>query len=314
MSWKWLDPVFVLRPTLFFPCWTLFLAGARASDVAGGDSWWRIVSGMAVTGAAMGVIYLVNQLRDVGTDRINQKLPYFAKELFSVRFAWWEVYILMALSVLSAAAVSWTFLAIVVGALLVTGGMYNYPPFDWKDLPVGGIVVALLGGFLAFVAGSAAVNGLSWAVAAAAIPYLLAFVATSLWTAIPDMSGDRAMGKRTFAVQYGMTATLVVGCLGVAAAAVLGFLFHDWVIGWSALLSLPFFIYALVKSQVRAVLLAVKWSIFILSLLIGWCYPGYLVLMAAYYILARVYHRRRFGVTYPSLVFDTEEEVAEEGS
>jgi 4-hydroxybenzoate polyprenyltransferase len=261
---------------------------------------------MAVMGAAMGVIYLINQLRDVGTDRINQKLPYFAKEMFSVRMAWWEVYGLIVVSLLGAAAISWIFLAIILGALILTGGMYNYPPFNWKDHPFGGIVATVGGGCLAFLAGTEAGNGLSWAALLASIPYLLAFTATSLWTAIPDMSGDHAVGKRTFAVQYGLTLTLWLGCAGVGVAVILGFLFGDWVIGWASAISLLLFLWALVKKQLDSVMSAIKGSIFILSLLLGWYFPWYLVVMALYYMIARLYHSRRFGLIYPSLVFDME--------
>lgn len=314
MSWKWLDPVFVLRPTLFFPCWTLFLAGVRASYSGADISWWRIVSAMAVMGAAMGVIYLINQLRDVGTDRINQKLPYFAKEMFSIRFAWWEAYLLILLSILGAAAISWVYLAIVVGALLITGGMYNYPPFCWKDTPFGGIAASFGGGGLAFLAGAEAAGGLSWVVVLAAVPYLLAFTATSLWTAIPDISGDSAVGKITFPVRYGMTSSLWLGGVGVAVAVILGFLLKDWVIGWAALISLILFIRALLIKQLESVMLAIKGSIFILSLLVGWYFPWYLVLMGFYYLLARWYHRGRFGLVYPSLVFDMENAGGKEDS
>jgi 4-hydroxybenzoate polyprenyltransferase len=302
MNWKWLDPLFVLRPTLFFPCWTLFLAGARLSD--GGHHGFRLIWAVVITGAAMGVIYLVNQLRDVGTDRINRKLPYFSREIFSVRAAWYEVYGLTAFAILGAALVSWGFLAIVLAALLITGGMYNYPPFVWKDHPYWGIAAAMIGGGLAFLAGGEAGGGLHGVVMVGMIPYLFAFAATSLWTAVPDITGDRAVGKRTFPVEYGIFPTLLWGCVGVTVSMVLGMLMGDWVIGWAALLSMPLFFYALVTKQVRWVMLAVKWSIFILALLVGCSYPGFLVLMAGYYLLARVYHRRRFGVIYPSLVMD----------
>ncbi len=312
MNWKWLDSLFVLRPTLFFPCWTLFLAGARLSDRGSGG--FRIVWAMVITGAAMGVIYLVNQLRDVGTDRINRKLPYFSQEIFSVPAAWYEVYGLVVFSILGAALISWGFLAIILGALLITGGMYNYPPFVWKDHPFWGIAVAILGGGLAFWAGAEAGGGMSGGVMVGMVPYLFAFAATSLWTTIPDIAGDQAVGKRTFAVEYGMTPTLLLGCVGVTVSMVLGMLMGDWVIGWAALLSMPLFFYALVKKQLQPVMLAVKWSIFILALLVGCHYPGFLVLMVGYYLLARVYHSRRFGVIYPSLVIDQENKDGEKGS
>jgi 4-hydroxybenzoate polyprenyltransferase len=312
MNWKWLDPLFVLRPTLFFPCWTLFLAGARLSD--GGHNGFRIVWAMVVTGAAMGVIYLINQLRDVGTDRINRKLPYFSQGIFSDRTAWYEVYGLTAFSILGAALVSWGFLAIVLGALLITGGIYNYPPFVWKDHPFWGIAAAVIGGGLAFLAGAEAGGGLRVGSVIGMLPYVFAFAATSLWTEIPDITGDRAMGKRTFAVEYGMLSTLLLGCVGVTVSMVLGMSMGDWVIGWAALLSMPLFFYALVTKQVRWVMLAVKWSIFILALLVGCHYPGFLVLIAGYYLLARVYHLKRFGVIYPSLVTDQENRDAEESS
>jgi len=306
MSWKWLDPVFVLRPTLFFPCWTLFLAGVRSASPGLGIVWWKVITSMAVMGAAMGVIYLVNQLRDVGTDRINQKLPYFTQEIISVRFAWWEAAVLLVVSVVGAALVSWIFLAIIVAAVMITGGMYNYSPFALKDNPFGAIAASAGGGLLAFLAGAEAGGTLSWVVLLAAIPYLFAFVATTLWTAIPDIEGDRLVGKRTFPVQYGMVATLWLGCVGVFAAVLFGLLLRDWVIGWAALISLALFVAATIRKQHASVLLAIKGSIFVLSLLVGWYFPLYVIAMGIYYLLARWYHRGRFGLVYPSLVSDVE--------
>jgi len=261
---------------------------------------------MAVMGAAMGAIYLINQLRDLKTDRINRKLPYFAQELISTRFAWWEAALLMVVSLVGAAIISWNLLAIIIAALILTGWMYNYPPFSLEDNPFGGTAASAGGGLLAFLAGAQARGSLNWAVVLAGVPYLLAFVSTSLWTAIPDIEGDRSVGKRTFPVRHGMAATLWVGCAGVAAAVVVGFLLHDWVIGWAALLSLVAFVAATIKRQPGLVTVAIKGSIFVLSLLVAWYFPLYLVAMGIYYLLARWYHRGRFGFAYPSLMFDAE--------
>ena len=306
-GWRWLDLVFVLRPTLFFPCWTLYLAGIRLSGNHEEGFQWRIVFAMVVSGAALGVVYLINQLRDVGSDRINRKLPYFSRNIFPVRAAWWEVVFLLVFSLVGAAFVSWVFLAIVIGGLIVTGVLYNYAPFQWKDKPIGSVIAAFLGGGLAFLGGSEIGGGLGWVAVKQAIPYLFAFTATSLWTAIPDMEGDKAVGKCTFPIRYGLILTLWVGCAGVFAATVLGYLQKDWVIGSASLLSLVFFLWALVKKQLASVMLAIKVSIIILSLLVGWFFPWYLGVIVLYFLIARWYHRQRFKMVYPNLAYNAED-------
>jgi 4-hydroxybenzoate polyprenyltransferase len=306
-GWKWLDVIFVLRPTLFFPCWTLYLAGIRLSGYGGGGFSWRMVFAMVVSGAALGVVYLVNQLRDVGTDRINRKLPYFSQNIFPIRTAWWEVAFLLVFSLVGAVFLSWRFLVIVIGGLIVTGLLYNYAPFQWKDKPIGSLVAAFLGGGLAFLGGSEIGGGLGWISVKQAIPYLFAFTATSLWTAIPDREGDKEVGKCTFPVRFGLDTTLWVGCLGVFIAMGLGFLEKDWVIGSASLLSLVFFLWALVKKRFPGVTLAIKVSIIILSLLVGSYFPWYLVVMVFYFLVARWYHRQRFRMVYPNLMYQAED-------
>ncbi|MDZ7340319.1 MAG: hypothetical protein ONB27_03110, partial [candidate division KSB1 bacterium] len=84
---KFLDYFFVLRPTLFFPVWTVFLAGLHANAVFDPK---HAMSSLAIVPAQnqilvalllsllMGAIFIFNQIADIETDRQNNKLFFIA--------------------------------------------------------------------------------------------------------------------------------------------------------------------------------------------------------------------------------------------
>src|SRR3972149_6687446 len=68
------DWLFVLRPTLMFPLWTMVLCGIRLSSRTSQlqlTQWLWLVFGLS---ALFGLVYLLNQLRDEESDRRNDKL------------------------------------------------------------------------------------------------------------------------------------------------------------------------------------------------------------------------------------------------
>ncbi|MCK4255704.1 hypothetical protein KAX35_02355, partial [candidate division WOR-3 bacterium] len=69
-----LDFIFLLRPILLIPVWIIFLLGYyRAGGTMLGDSRY-LMPGFIVFTLLMGAIYIINQIADIETDRINNKL------------------------------------------------------------------------------------------------------------------------------------------------------------------------------------------------------------------------------------------------
>ena len=83
---KMLDYVYINRPVLFFPGWVTMLAGyytATGESISGFPIPWElepvfwdetVFLALVMLGAAMGGCFIFNQLKDVDTDRKNNKL------------------------------------------------------------------------------------------------------------------------------------------------------------------------------------------------------------------------------------------------
>ncbi|NUO83833.1 UbiA family prenyltransferase, partial [candidate division KSB1 bacterium] len=138
---KIFDYVFVLRPTLFFPVWTVYAAGYFAYHrFALGDTHGA-THGMPEDSLLllffltllMGSGYILNQLCDVETDARNNKLFLIAQRHVPRVAAWGEMLLLLVLGL----AVAWQH-SVAMGLLflaiyLVTGIFYNVAPFRLKD-------------------------------------------------------------------------------------------------------------------------------------------------------------------------------------
>jgi len=309
-----LDYLFVLRPVLFLPVWTVFLAGyytqgrkvTPMSDgiqaaTPSGDRW-LLLGVLAGLTAMMGGVFILNQLADVQTDRHNNKLFLIAHGYIPKPYALLEAILCVGLAFVVSYWVQVTLAWLFIVTFAVTGIGYSFKPLVWKDRPLAGLLTNACGALLIFSIGWQVSGQLSMATVHHAIPYVLAVAAVYLYTTLPDAAGDRDMGKKTFGVRYGFRATTLVGLLLEGAAGVAAIVVQDWVILIPAALSFPLFVRATVKQKLSDVVLAVKWPIAFLALGVGVHYPAYLLVLGLLYVFSRWYYRRRFGLRYPTLV------------
>ena len=294
------DSLFVLRPTLIFPYWTMILAGSTLAvdrSSAGLFRWLLIVIGCS---SIFGLVYLLNQIRDKTTDRINRKLFLVFDGIISRRHQFVEIFVLMAIAIVSMAWLAeWRpGLWIGIGTLLLIGFFYSYTRFAFKQHPWGGLLAHVVSGWILVRMGVIIYNGevSIWQ----EVPYVIAYSASFLLTNLPDIEGDRQADKRTFSVVYGELATLVVSILMIATSLTLGLIFRDPVITIASGLSLPVLIVALVRKNMQQTVSANKIAIFSLSMAVGFYFPVYILTMILYYPLARWYYKQRFGISYPN--------------
>jgi len=292
----WFDAFFILRPTLFFPAWTAFLAGYRLGDGSAG----RAALYLLWLAAASGASFLLNQLTDRREDCANGKLLPLWDGLVTRGMLRLEMAFLLTGTILGAAwaggeAAGWLALF-----FIIAGWLYNFPPFRLKSRPLLGIAACAAGGWILVVIGARAAGLPLDRAALAGLPYALAGAAASLLTHVPDLAGDRATGARTFPLVYGLAATgaWAAGLTGAAAATAL--LLHDWALFAAAAVSLPFFLRFSFRQDAAAAQSAVKIAVFSLAVAVGLAWPPLLVMIALYYPFARWYHRARLGLEYPS--------------
>jgi 4-hydroxybenzoate polyprenyltransferase len=299
-----LDSLFLLRPTLFLPVWTYFLAGraggartprASLQPLHPVGALWI----MAALSMLMGGVYILNQIQDIETDRRNRKLFLLANGIVPVRWAYAEA------AVLSAAAAGLAFWADPLFGLgfvtlfLIAGILYNFPPTAWKNQPIPGIIVNGAGSMLIYDIGWVAGGG-AQELPPQAFAYAFAVIAVFLNTTLPDRRGDGATGKVTFGVRYGLGPTTAWALVFEGGSFALSLFLREWLLFIPSALALPFFVKAAVRRKLPDTLAATKFAVSALACAVCVVYPGTLLLIAAVFFLSRWYYRKRFGFDYPN--------------
>lgn len=298
---KYLDYIFVLRPTLFFPVWTVFLAGYHASSYFEPE---KVVQNAPTIVAIllsllMGAVFIFNQISDIETDRKNQKLFFIANGIIKEKVA-------------QAEAIGLTFFPIAVALILnlklgiifalifcFTGILYSFRPFSWKDKPVLGVINNFLGGWAVAASGWIAAGASSWKFVLYAIPYALGLVAVFLLTTLPDIPGDNASGKITFGVKYGVKATTRWATGFELTTVVLAGWLQDYILFIPAVMAFPLFLIAAARQKMDHILRAIKFTVLFASLAVCVKYPIYFLVILVTFYFSKWYYRKRFGLEYP---------------
>jgi 4-hydroxybenzoate polyprenyltransferase len=304
-----LDYIFLLRPMLFFPGWSTMLAGYFIQD---NERLWllkifsedlnyvRILLLIIGFAMLMGSTFILNQVKDVQTDRENRKLFIIANGYISTRAALFETIILAMFALLLGFLVKPVVTVLYIVFFFITGILYNYHPFHLKDRPWGSLFANISMGWLAFAIGWAAQNSINWQIVIQSIPYLLFNTALYLFTILPDRAGDRKAIKKTLAVIYGIK-PLIISAFSLYLA---GFSYTLCIGDMQALFfyfcSLPLFIKAIFTLKVESAVRTLKFGILFFALAICLKWPLYLLLMISGFYATRVYFKKRFDFSYPN--------------
>jgi 4-hydroxybenzoate polyprenyltransferase len=305
-SWlKVLDYLFVLRPTLLFPVWTVVLVGHWAQLRFGTNTVFEksipfTIWVIAIYSLLMGAVFILNQLEDIETDKINQKLYLIADGIIAKRYAILELILLACAPFLMLFWSRWDLFFLMILSFVVMGWSYSSNPLNLKSSPWGGIIANILGYFLVFSVGWSIYGELSIVTIVYAIPYVLGILGIYFFTTIPDIPGDRNAHKVTVAVKYGTGPTIKMGLMVNTLGMMLGFYNQDWVIFIPTLFMLPFYFKTLFSKSVNDVLLTNKIATLVLSLVVCTRFPVYLLVIIVIYFLAKWYYRQRFQIDYPS--------------
>ena len=319
-----LDCFFLLRIPLLAPVWTILILGwitgnpsaslgGRLPAISGGLGR-ECVLWVALLGFSMVVasIYVINQIADIESDRINHKLFLLPNGILSIRTAW----VCAIVCAMVGLGVCLRFLgmgALLLSALgLLLGMLYNLGPVALKNRAWGGTVANFLGhGVLTFLVGWYAAK-LAYGVPVtrellltglvASLSPGLANVAVFLTTTIPDAEGDKATGKGTFCVRYGERKTATVAAVACAGALALSFAleYNAWVMIWPSAVSLFLFVYLTFSTRRESAFRAFKWPVFLLSAFVVLFVPLYGVLILVTFFGSRLYYKERFGIDYPT--------------
>jgi 4-hydroxybenzoate polyprenyltransferase len=298
-----LDYFFILRPILLVPAWTMLLVGYyRAQGHLSitlklpGEFWLA----MLIYSGLMGAIYIVNQIFDVETDRLNKKLFLVAEGYVSKIIIIIEAIVLF----LGAIAVGFWKFSMLFGIIIILSGilglLYSVPPFKFKAKPFIDMLANGLGyGLLAFAAGWISSGHDTANVWLFSLPYVLAVSAVYLNTTIPDYGSDKTTGNITTGVFMGIKATRWLALAVMLGSLLLSIQFKDYLCLAAAGAALPLFVMAVISANMRWTMLSYQAGSLMLVVLSGILFPVFIPILFAIFLSLKFYHKWRFGMDYP---------------
>lgn len=248
----------------------------------------------------MGAGFVVNQIYDADSDRINNKLFFLAHGVVPLRGAVLEAILLLVGSLMLAWVVSEIMLILFIIAAFLFTVVYNMPPFVLKDRVLGSFFANALMGILAFAYGWYVVDSRFSVFASALLPYVLFNTGLYFLTTIPDVPGDGHARKKTISVVYGVQTTIRWAVAFEVSAILFGFVGWDPIILIPALLVSPWYAVLLFRSDRSTVIRTIKWGLFLFSLIVGTFFPLFLLLIGFFFFFTRWYYQKRFNMDYPN--------------
>ncbi len=314
---KFFDYIFLTRFSLMPPVWTVFLLGYFQATFFGQPTFepqfWASISFFSLL---VGAYYIFNQLNDVESDKINNKLFILSQGLISVKSGTIFSIILLVIPFIYASKCgvstgNWGIL-IGYGLSLIPGFGYNSKPFLWKDRPFLGIFGDAMGhGMIAYIVGWVSAGyELNYIAVLGSLAMTFGNAGIYLLTTIVDIEGDKNANKRTYSVVYGKRNAIFLANLFIVLALVASpilVLFTDY----SKMLILPqlistflsaiLFMSLFFDSSTKRIFMAFKYSVLFVTSAIFFFYPLYAVAIFIVFFGTKIYYKKRFNKNYPTL-------------
>jgi len=292
MLLKFLDYLFFCRPILILAAWTVILLGASRQGFQ--QQAWLL----AGYGCLLGTAFIINQLRDRESDRINNKLPHLAHGVVSEHEARTLTWLLLIGGVLFILRAGWEHILSMTLLLAITTWAYNLPPLRLKKRFLSGPVTLGLSACLVFLQ-STGFSRVAWE---ELVAVFLSVTSICLLTELPDREGDRQTGRRTVAVVSGETVTLRITTLLMAAATLSAIAGEFYLLAFPAFASTLIQLRLLVKRRrdTKAINFAIRLSLLLLGVAVAVAFLWFGLLILACYLVARKYYWYRFRRRYPS--------------
>lgn len=300
------DYFFILRPLILIPCWNFLLIGSYLAQGKGGFTV-EIILGLIIYTFIMGGVYILNQIMDIETDRINKKLFLLSEGYIPVKYAYIEMVVLWILAILLSLKFSVIFL-IFIGISLVIGVFYSLPPIKLKGKPILDTVSNGIGyGVINFSIGWLLFRSFEWSMFYRFLPYFLSISAVFINTTIVDIEGDRRAKEFTTAIFLGENIAYIISAILMIGAIIVAFALKDFICLIPAAVSLPLFIYvavhSFVKNRVHRKLTIASFRLpgLLFTLITALLYPLYFLCLIVVLLGMRIYYKKRFGLSYPTL-------------
>lgn len=308
---KLFDYIFFTRPALFPPVWTIVILGTRAADAREGaspffssgilDIDWSLVALLFFATCLYAGVYTFNQIHDIESDRKNSKLFYLAEGMISIPAAYAFTLLLDIVAIAGGFYIS-NRVGYLFAIILVLGILYSLPLTNFKGKPSPGYWSNAFGhGMIPFLIGWAFLDVISLEAAIKSVPYLCGVGAIYLNTTLPDRDGDKAAGKITHGVRWGVKTTMQATTFLIVMSVITAQMAGDYACLISGVIALPFFIRALSTREIKHVVTSTKVAILALSVFACIYFPPYVLILLAGFFAARTYYKARFQLDYPAI-------------
>ena len=304
-----LDYFFVIRPMLFFPGWSTLLAGYLIPynskiylpfSIIHQINYPELLILISSFAMIMGSTFILNQLADKKSDKINSKLFLISNNYISNKNAIIEVIILTVLSLVIGYLINIKVFVLFIVFFVLTGYLYNFSPFEFKNKPWASLFANGLMGWLAFSIGWSMHGEFNLELIVVSLPYLFFNIALYLFTTLPDVDGDKEISKNTFAVKYGPKPVIISAFFLFGLGVMISILLSDMQAMIFYLLSLPFFILTVISFKIPHTILTTKFAILFFALSVCLKIPYYIFLMVLGFYTTKYYFRFRFNLDYPN--------------
>ncbi len=255
----------------------------------------------------MGGVYILNQIMDIETDRANEKLFLLSSGYVSKTAAYIEMVALWLVAILLSVKFGGLFLILILISILL-GIIYSLPPIKLKGKPILDTLANGFGyGMINFAIGWLLLREFDPAMFGRFLPYFLSISAVFINTTIVDIEGDRKANEITTGVFLGANVAHVVSVLVMAAAIVSAYVQRDYICLIPAVASFPLFVYTAVyvtknnRVHRRVAIASFRLPGLLFTIITAILYPVYLPILLVVLIAMRIYYKKRFGMTYPTL-------------
>ncbi|MCK5033708.1 MAG: UbiA family prenyltransferase [Calditrichia bacterium] len=294
---------------LFFPGWSTLLAGYLIPYKSEFYLPFAIINqidylniAILITSFAMvmGSTFVLNQLADKESDKINSKLFLISNNYISSRKAITEVILLMIVSLIIGYLINFQIFILFILFLVITGYLYNFKPFEFKNKPGASLISNAFMGWLAFAIGWSMHSKFNLNLIIDSLPYLFLNTALYLFTTLPDISGDQKIDKKTLAVKYGNKSVILSAFFLFGIGIMISVISHDIQAMIFYVLSLPFFLLTIFSFKTSHTILATKFAILFFAISICLKIPYYILIMVLGFYSTKYYFRFRFNLDYPN--------------
>ena len=318
---KYLDIIFLLRPTLFFAIWVMISIGMYCLEIQVNiDPVWLINFSWNTFLVFIGVTmtcsstFILNQIADIDGDKINKKL-FLVGKYFSINTSLMISNILGILGIFISLLIDWKICIMNILIYYIWGILYNKKPYNFKKKPLLGWLANIAAGILLFIIGflislehysASNVKYNLYIIIKSMIPYLLCFASVSLLTNIPDINGDLKSGYKTFPIKYGKMTTIWISVLLVFLAFTISLNNKDPLASTSIVVSIPFFIFMAFRTYPKDIIRSIRYPIFIINFFILIIFPLLFFPLMIIFWISKYYYWHRFNLHYPTFLVDND--------